>query len=82
MADFAKFGEAVGRALGNPAGTFLTSYDANRRDANESAVEDNPVAGAVRELATKGEWTGTAAELLKQVRAIVEPPVRPSSTPR
>jgi hypothetical protein len=74
MADFAIFGEAVSQALGMPPGTFLDAYRENRRSANESVVEDSPVAGAVRELATKGEWTGTAAELLAELRAIIEPP--------
>jgi hypothetical protein len=74
MADFAIFGEAVNRALGKPPDTFLAAYRENRRDANESVVEDSPVAGAVREVASRGEWTGTAAELLERVRAIIEPP--------
>jgi hypothetical protein len=73
MADFAVFGEAASRALGNPPGTFLTAYNENRRSANESVVEDNPVAGAVRELASPGPWTGTAAELLAEVRGILDP---------
>jgi hypothetical protein len=74
MADFAIFGEAASRALGKPPGTFLDAYRENRRSANESVVEDNPVAGAARELASRGEWTGTAAELLVELRAIIEPP--------
>jgi hypothetical protein len=71
MADFAKFGEAVSRALGNPADTFLTAYNENRRDANETVVEDSPAAGALRELASRGSWRGTAAELLSELTAIV-----------
>lgn len=74
MADFALFGEAVSRALGRPPGAFVSSYNENRRDANESAIEDSPVAGAVRELASRGEWSGTAAELLEELRAIIGPP--------
>jgi hypothetical protein len=74
MADFAVFGEAVSRALGHPPDTFLRAYGENRRAANESVVEDSPVAGAVRELASRGEWTGIAAELLVDLRAIIEPP--------
>jgi hypothetical protein len=74
MADFALFGEAVSRALGYPPDTFLRAYGENRRDANESVVEDSPVAGAVRALASRGEWTGIAAELLMELRAIIEPP--------
>src|SRR5262249_41780573 len=71
MADFAPFGEAVSRALGNPPDTFLDAYRKNRKEANESVVEGNPVAGAVRELASRGEWTGTASELLAELTAIV-----------
>jgi hypothetical protein len=71
MADFALFGEAVSRALGNPPDTFLDAYRKNRKEANESVVEGNPVAGAVRELASRGEWTGTATELLVELTAIV-----------
>jgi hypothetical protein len=74
MADFAVFGEAASRALGYPPDTFLRAYGENRRAANESVVEDSPVAGAVRELASRGEWTGIAAELLVELRAIITPP--------
>jgi hypothetical protein len=63
MADFALFGEAVSRALGNPADHFLTAYRANRQAANESALEDSPVAGVVRVLVQREPWTGTATEL-------------------
>src|SRR5262249_12120361 len=53
MAAFALFGEAVSRALGNPQDHFLAAYRDNRQAANEAAIEDSPVAGAVRELAAK-----------------------------
>jgi hypothetical protein len=72
MGDFAKFGEAVSRALGYGVNTFLEAYRKNRRTASESVVEDSPVAGAVRKLATtKGQWSGTAGELLIELTAIV-----------
>ena len=71
MADFAVYGEAVSRALGNPPDSFLAAYNANRHDANESAIEDSPVAGAVKELASRGEWCGTASELLTELSEIV-----------
>jgi hypothetical protein len=71
MADFALFGEAASRALGFPADAFLSAYNTNRREANESAVEDSVVAGAVKELAARGEWTGAAGKLLKDLAAIV-----------
>ena len=43
MADFARFGEAVTRGLGSPAGTFITAYTENRRDASGAAIEDSPL---------------------------------------
>jgi hypothetical protein len=65
MADFARWGEAVGRSLGWSEGDFLAAYEANRASANEVAVEASPVALAVRGLAAqKNAWTGTAKELL------------------
>jgi hypothetical protein len=41
MADFARFGEALGRGLGWPAGTFLGSYLENRRDASIATLDDS-----------------------------------------
>ena len=41
MADFARFGEAIGRAMGWPAGTFLSAYVENRRDASISTIDDS-----------------------------------------
>jgi hypothetical protein len=67
MADFALFGEAVCRALGYSAGEFLSAYCDNHQAANESALEDSPVADAVQELAAQGPWSGTASELLVEL---------------
>ena len=39
MADFAAFGEAVGRALGWPDGTVLADYNDNRREATLTQLE-------------------------------------------
>jgi hypothetical protein len=52
MADFAAFGEAVGRGLAWPAGTFLSAYNRNRRNATLPALEDSPVGTILLELAT------------------------------
>jgi hypothetical protein len=67
MADFAMWGEAVTRAMGSTPGRFLEVYGENRRHANELVLEDSPVAGAVRELVTRGSWTGTSTELLTEL---------------
>jgi hypothetical protein len=63
MADFAVFGEAVCRGLGYESDKFLTAYRENRKAANESAIEDSPVATAIRELVAKNKWKGTSSQL-------------------
>ena len=72
MADFAAFGEAVGRALGWPDGTLLADYNDNRREATLTQLEDSLVASAVRRFADRmQEWTGTASELLRGLTKLV-----------
>jgi hypothetical protein len=44
MADFARFGEAVSRAMGCPPDTFLSAYLRNRSDASNSSLEDSLLA--------------------------------------
>jgi hypothetical protein len=80
MADFAEFGEAVSRALGKPPGEFLDAYRDNRKSANESALDDSPIAGAIRTLAsqTATGWTGTASGLLEALGALVSDKTRES----
>ena len=64
MADFALWATAAESALGWKAGAFIDAYTGNRREATESALEADPVAGAVRALMQKQEqWNGTATEL-------------------
>jgi hypothetical protein len=41
MADYAKWGEAVGHGLGWGSESFLSTYDANRRHATLMALEDS-----------------------------------------
>jgi hypothetical protein len=77
MGDFALWGEAVSRALGQPAGHFLKRYLSNRDDANRATLEDSPVAGAIRtllEVAQDHRWSGTATQLLEAVLPIINPP--------
>jgi hypothetical protein len=72
MADFARWGEAVGLALGWEPGKFLEAYNANRKDAIETVLEDSPVTGAVRRLLDpKPSWEGTASDLLAKLTEIV-----------
>ncbi len=66
MADFAHWGEAVSHGLGWEAGSFLSQYNANRREACASALGDCPVAEVIRKLMTYADapWCGSASELL------------------
>ena len=81
MADFACFGETVGRGLGWPEGSFLTAYGDNRQAATPSALEDSAVASALLSNAAWGgleNWTLCASEMLRELTAEVGPRVRAS----
>jgi Primase C terminal 2 (PriCT-2) len=64
MADFARWVTACETALWTP-GTFGKAYCKNQDEAVEGVIDADPVAAAVRTLASGQEWTGTASELLK-----------------
>ncbi|MBE3589876.1 MAG: hypothetical protein IMW98_03500 [Firmicutes bacterium] len=80
MADFAKWVVAAEPALPWPAGAFMDAYAGNRADAVELALEADPVAQAVRQAAERGEWTGTASELLDELEQIAPEKVQHSRT--
>jgi hypothetical protein len=64
MADFALWAVACEGAAW-PKGVFMAAYDHNQAEANETVIEADAVALAVRALVPAGaEWTGTATELL------------------
>ena len=72
MADFALWGEAVGRGLGWPHEAFLSAYIRNRREATAEAVEDSPVAAALLStMPTAEKWTGTCARLNTSLAAAI-----------
>ncbi len=50
MADYAKWGEAVGRGLGWAPHTFLSAYSTNRRQATIPTLSDSAVANVLVEL--------------------------------
>jgi len=73
MADFAVFAEAVGRALGWPAGTVLSSYNDNRRQAAVTHIQESPVASFLLDWSHElNDWSGTSTELLAQLNTLVE----------
>ena len=54
MADYAEWGEATSRGLGWGAGTFVSTYNDNRKEATELLLDDSPVADVVLALARQG----------------------------
>jgi hypothetical protein len=82
MADFARFGEAVGRGLGWPADTFLSAYSDNRHERTETALEESVLATLLLKYADYGglvNWTLPPTEMLKQLAADVNPRIRASA---
>ncbi len=76
MADFARFGEAVGRALGWPAGTFISAYIGKRRESAATALHDSLVVHALFALAARtgaSEWTHSPSELLELLEHVSAP---------
>jgi hypothetical protein len=66
MADFACWAGAAAPAFGWSCDDFLDAYDGNQATVNEKAMEADPVAVAVRDLALdERDWRGTVTGLLK-----------------
>ncbi len=65
MADFARWGVAVERALGWPEGSFLETYRANQEAAVAEMLSGDLVANLIlRFMDGKPSWHGTPTELL------------------
>jgi hypothetical protein len=80
MADFAVWVTACEGALWSP-GTFLSAYGTNRAEMDETVIEADLVATAVRSLmAAHATWTGTARELLPPLAKIVGAPTATAKT--
>lgn len=77
MADFALWATAAESGFGWESGTFMKAYSGNRREANDLALETDPVAGAVFKLmAGRDEWSGGATELWKALGEEVDEDVK------
>jgi hypothetical protein len=71
MADFVEWATAAERSLGWPHGSFVTTYSDNRSEANEVALEASPLVPFVRRFVEANPtWTGTASDLLHQLKAV------------
>ncbi len=72
MADFAAGSEAIGRGLGWPPGTFLADYEANRREASATQIEDSLIATALLQDPHRfSSWKGSPADLHQQLAVVV-----------
>jgi hypothetical protein len=69
MADFAAWVVAAEPALPWEAGRFLAAYDANQRAMGELALDMDRVGEAILDMMSRVSlWTGTASDLLKELR--------------
>jgi hypothetical protein len=74
MADFAVRATAMEGAFGWDPGSFAEAYEANRREASEVLLGNEPIVDAIEALLNRrpaaGEekcWSGTATDLLKEL---------------
>lgn len=66
LADFARWGEAISRALGYTPNQFLLAYFDNISSQNNEVLVSNPIASCILRLMEDiDEWKGTPAELLQ-----------------
>lgn len=80
MADFARWGYAIGEALGGLGQEFLDQYAANRQEQNTEAINSDPVALLVVAFAENQEgwtestewmeWNGLVSRLHEKLRAL------------
>ena len=79
MADFAVWVKAAEEALSWSPGTFIEAYTSSRVEADELALDGDPVAVAVRAfMSDRKEWSGTATELLLKLGGLVDEGIRHS----
>jgi hypothetical protein len=69
MADFAKWATAAAPALGLDAGAFMAAYAGNRAEANELALESDPIVPALRSLLAEGPILEGPTKLLERLSA-------------
>jgi DNA polymerase-1 len=68
MADFAVWSAAAAPALGWTPEAFMSAYEGNLQDRDQTVLDDSPLTRFLVELVEDhGEWTGTASELLAEL---------------
>lgn len=80
MADFATWAVAAEPGTDLEPGAFLRAYRENRASANALALDVSPLPGALQVFMTRqrGEWEGTAGELLTELDQRAEESTRRS----
>jgi hypothetical protein len=85
MADFAQWGFAVAPAIHWSAGDFDRAYRANRNEAFEAAIEDDPIAPHILSLLERQaekSWQGTTEQLWTQLRNVAGEAARAMNFPQ
>lgn len=73
MADFARWGCAIARAIGYTDSDFMNAYYSNISTQSDAALDASLVGTAVIEMMSeREEWQGTAAELLTTLEGVSE----------
>jgi hypothetical protein len=73
MADFARWGEAAGRAFGWEPGAFTSSLESGRDELLEGSADAHPEIGVLLDFMEEREtWTGSASDLLYELTHIAE----------
>ena len=73
MADFAKWGSAVAKAIGYSAEEFINAYNENISIQNTEALEANPIAKVIINfMECQSEWTGSPTDLFHELSDVAE----------
>ncbi|OIO54791.1 hypothetical protein AUJ46_02280 [Candidatus Peregrinibacteria bacterium CG1_02_54_53] len=73
MADFARWGCAIALALGYTQDEFLNVYYANIAEQHQEAIQDNPVAAAMKAFMDgRMEWEGSMSELHERLAEVAQ----------
>jgi hypothetical protein len=82
MADFAAWVMGAEPALPWSLGTFEKVYTTVQQGTTEEAIADSPVAQAIKKLvAEKGQWEGSATDLMSLLASFASPAVDPQKPP-
>jgi putative DNA primase/helicase len=85
MADFAEWGFAVAPAIGWSAEDFANAYWANRNEAFEAAIEDDPIAQPILGLLEnrpEPTWQGTTQQLWEKLKFFAADAARAPNFPQ